>query len=391
MNRSLTVSAAQDWRKEFHDFEDTTYLNVAAQGPLPKVAARAALDALEWKKNPARLPEEAYFGLPNRVRKAIAQIIGATPDEIAITAGASAGLAAVAAGIRWHPEDEVLIAQGEFPAHFSTWMPLAEGGRLTVRIVSPRKTWFLTADDFLDCLSPRTRLISTSLVRFESATRIDAARLAAACRDKGILLLLDISQCAAAMPLDIRALGADIAVCSGYKWLLSPYGTGFFWIRRELIDSEQFDAPAPFYWMALQGAERFHSLGMNGWKPVRQARRWDSPETASFFNLAPMAASLEFLLAAGIETVWEHNKGLINLLIERLPRDRCRLASPAEWEARGPFVCVAARSPEKTAALYERLREGKVMVSLREGALRIAPHLYNTERDIERLLALLAV
>lgn len=388
---SLTASKVQDWRKEFHDFEDTTYLNVAAQGPLPKVALRAALDALEWKKNPARLPEEAYFGLPDRIRRAIAQIIGASPEEIAITTGASSGLAAVASGIRWRPGDEVLIAEGEFPAHFSTWMPLAEGGKLTVRIVSPRKARFLTADDFLDCLTPRTRLISTSLVRFESAARIDTFRLAAACRDKGVLLLLDISQCAAAMPLDIRALGADFAVCSGYKWLLSPYGTGLFWLRRELIDSEQFDAPAPFYWMALKGAERFHSLGMDGWKPVRQARRWDSPETASFFNLAPMAASVEFLLSAGIETVWEHNKKLISLLIERMPRDRCRLASPPEWEARGPFVCVAGRSPEKTAALYQKLRESKVIVSLREGALRIAPHLYNTERDIERLLALLAV
>jgi len=103
-----------------------------------------------------------------------------------------------------------------------------------------------------------------------------------------------------------------------------------------------------------------------------------------------MEASLELLLRVGVETVWEHTRRLAAEMLERLPRDRCLLASPDNPEARGPYACIAARSPEKTAALYQKLREAKVIVSLREGALRIAPHLYNTERDIDRLLAVLA-
>jgi cysteine desulfurase/selenocysteine lyase len=389
MNRP--AQPAVDWRQHFFEFDDVVYLNAAAQGPLPRSAALALQQALEWKKNPATLPDPAYFELPNRVRQLLAQMLGADPREFAITTGASAGLAAVALGIRWSPQDEVLLAEGEFPAHFATWMPLAEAGRLRVKIVRATRQRFLTAEDFLDCLTPRTRLISTSLVRFENAARIDAARLAAGCRAVGALLLLDLSQCAGAMPLDLRALGADFAVCSGYKWLLSPYGTGFFWFRRELLAAEPFSAPAPFYWMALEGAEHFESLGRNGWRPVPEARRWDAPETASFFNLLPMAAALEFLCRVGIATIWEHNQCLLNLLIERLPRDRCVLASPADRAARGPFLCIAGRSQSRTAALYQKLRDNKVLVSLREGALRIAPHLYNTERDMERLLTLLAV
>jgi len=92
-----------------------------------------------------------------------------------------------------------------------------------------------------------------------------------------------------------------------------------------------------------------------------------------------------------VETVWEHNRPLAAEMIERLPLDRCVLASPGDPEARGPYACIAARSPEKTAALYQKLREAQVIVSLREGALRVAPHLYNTARDIDRLLAVLAV
>ena len=202
------------------------------------------------------------------------------------------------------------------------------------------------------------------------------------------MLLLDASQCAGAMPMEVSALGADFMVSSGYKWLLSPYGTGFFWARGELIEQLRV---GPFYWMALEGAADFHTLSFSQWKLARGARRWDSPETASFFNLAAMEASLEFLLRAGVETVWEHNRRLLGEMLERLPLDRCVLASPRDAAARGPYACIAARSPEKTAALYQKLRAANVIVSLREGALRVAPHLYNTERDIDRLLAVAAV
>ncbi len=376
-----------DWRKEWFEFEDVTFLDAAGQSPLPRAAVRAVQAALEWQKYPHQLPDSAYFELPNRVRGLIARLIAGQPEEVALTTGATGGLAAVATGLDWKAEDEVLLGRGEFPAHGSTWLPLAAACRLRAKVVSPRNR-FLTTDDFLAHLGPRTRLVSVSLVRFDDATRLDAARLAEACHAVGAYLLLDVSQCVGAMPLDVRALGADFLVAAGYKWLLSPYGTGFFWARAELIEQLRV---GPFYWMALEGADKFHTLQMEHWKLAPGARRWDSPETANFFNLAAMEASLEFLLRVGAETIWEHNRRLVDEMIRRLPLDRCLLASPADASARGPFACVAARSPEKTAALYEKLHAAKVIVSLREGALRIAPHLYNTERDMDRLLAVLAV
>lgn len=376
-----------DWREEFFEFEDVTYLNLAAQAPLPCVAAKALQKVLEWKKVPHRIPEEAYFGLPNRVRALLARLVNGKPEEIALTTGASGGLLAVAHGIDWKPEDEVLIAAEEFPAHFSTFVPLADAGRLRVKIVRPAQR-FLTAQDFLAQIGPRTRLVSTSLVRFNDAVRIDAARLAEGCRKAGAWLLLDVSQAVGAVPLDVTTLGADFLVASGYKWLLGPFGTGFFWIREERIDQLR---PGPFYWMAVKGAHDFHSLCLDNWKPEHGARRWDTPETASFFNLAALEASLEFVLRVGPEAVWQHNDGLLRQLLDALPRDRCVLASPAESSARGPYACISARTPEKTAELYEKLRAAGIIVSLRQNALRISPYLYNTERDIDRLRMALTV
>lgn len=376
-----------DWRNEFAEFDDVTYLNVATQGPLPKATAKAVQSAVAWKSLPHTIPNDAYFGLPDRVRALIARIIHAQPHEIALTTGASGGLLGLAHSIDWKPDDEILMARGEFPAHGATWLPLADAGRLRVKNVEPRGR-FITADDFLEHIGPRTRLISTSLVRFDDATRIDSARLAAACHAAGAWLLLDASQCCGALPMDVRALGADFVVCAGYKWLLGPYGCGFFWCREEISETLR---PGPLYWQAVKGAEDFHSLPLSGMKPARGARRWDSPETADFSNLAAMETSLELILRVGVETIWNHNAVLMNLMIERLPRDRCVLASPADAAARGPFACISARSPEKTKELFDRLSAAKVMVGLREGAIRVAPHIFNTPRDLDRLLMTISV
>ena len=374
-----------DWRQEWFEFEDATYLNAAAQAPLPKVSIRAAQQALEWKKFPQLIPDETYFGLPNRVRALLASLIGARAEEIAINSGTSSGLVEVANGIDWKPDDEVLLAQGDFPAHFSTFLPLARAGRVRVKIVKPRGR-FLTAEDFIDAIGPRTRLVSASLVRFDDGVRLDAARVGEACRRVGGMLLLDAAQCVGALPIDVATLGADFIAASGYKWLLGPYGAGFLWARAEHIAKMP---ERPFYWAAAEGAEKFESLANSDFRLAPGARRWDAPETASFFNLAAWEASLAFLQRIGVETVWKHCRNLIAGMIDRLPLDRCVLASPADAGARGPYACIAARKRELTPALYDRLREARVIVSLREGALRVSPHLYNSERDMDRLLTVL--
>ncbi len=390
ITRPTAIGPESDWRREFYDFENVVYLNAAGNAPIPRVAVKALERAVEMKKLPYLQEDEHYFGLPDRVRALLARLIGGQPQEIAVTTGASTGLAAVARGMEWKPDDEVLIAHGEFPAHFSTFVPLAHAGKLRVQVVE-RAGANITADDFIARIGKNTRLVSASLVRFDDSARLDAARLAAACKSAGVYFLLDVSQAAGAVPLDIRAMGADFAVCSGYKWLLSPFGTGFFWIRQELVEQMQRQ---PFYWMALQGASKFHSLSFQTSQIVPErdeARRWDAPETSSFFHLAVMEASLEFLHRVGVPVVWQHIEGLLQQVAERLPVDRCVLSSPRPSESRGPYVCVKGRSPERTSELYGRLREEKIYVSLREAALRIAPHLYNTPRDMDRLLAVLAV
>jgi selenocysteine lyase/cysteine desulfurase len=387
LNEEEQTAVSADYRREFADFEGVAYLNIANQGPLPLVAARAAQAAIEWKKLPFKIADNLYFDLPDRIRKNLARFIGAAADEIAITSGASAGLSIVAAGMEWQPGDEVLVGRGEFPAHVAAWLPYKEAGKLSIRTVASGGR-FITADDYVAQIGPRTRLVSASLVRYDDGSMLDAGRVAQACHDANALFVLDASQCAGAMPLSVRNLGADFVTSSGYKWLLGPYGTGFFWASPAWMS--RFPC-GPFYWQALEGARNFHFLPLEDLKAAPGARRWDSAETGNFINLAAWDASLDLLGKIGADAIAEHNASLVGELIERLPRDRFVLASPAERERCGPYVCISARNPERNRELCDKLREVQIIVSLRENALRISPYLYNTPEEIDRLIKLLSV
>jgi len=325
--------------------------------------------------------------VPNKIRASIARLIGANPEEIALTAGASTGMPAVTYGLTWKPGDEVLTASGEFPLQYATWKPMEEREGVKLNVISPRDR-FLTSDDFIAALTPRTRLVSVSLVRFDDGVLLDAARLSAACHAQGALLLLDVSQCCGAVPMDVNQLGADFMISAGYKWLLGPFGTGFFWAKFEHISKMR---PGPFYWMAAEGAENFAALAFADPKPAEAARRWDAAETANYYNLAALDAGIDLVLRIGAKTVAAHNHKLIDFLFSRLPPDRFVIASPLDSKQRGPYGCFQARSPEKTKEFYDKLRNENVITSLREGKIRVSPYVYNSERDIDRLISVITV
>jgi cysteine desulfurase / selenocysteine lyase len=390
---SSQATQQTDWRQEWFEFEGATYLNLAGMAPMPKVSLKAVQSALEAKKFPhLRDDTPAFFELPNRLRANLAKLIGAKPDEIALTTGASTGAAAVAYALNWKPGDEVLTGRTEFPLQYAIWKPMEEREGISVKIAEPSGKGpdgkFLTADDVIAALTPRTRVVSISHVRFDDGSKLDVARLAEACHQQGALLLLDVSQSCGAVPMEVAKLGADFLVCAGYKWLLGAFGTGFFWVKKELLSSLR---PAPFYWMAVAGSDNFAKLEFSNPKPEESAKRWDTPEWASHFNfnLAALDAGVEFVLRVTPETVLAHNHALIDSLLSRLPVDRCVAASPLDRAHRGPYGCFVARTPEKTADLYAKLRTENVFVSLRESKIRISPYLFNTIQDIDRLISVI--
>ena len=382
-----TIQTATDWRKEWFEIADATYLNTAAHAALPRVALDAVQASIDVNKSPHHMDDAVFFEAPSRIRRSLSKMIGAKPEEIALTTGASTGVAVVAHLLKWEPGDEVITAKGEFPLQYATWKPMEERHGVKLKIVAPRDR-FITADDLIHALAPRTRLVSVSHVRFDDGSLLNAARVAAACHAQGALFVLDVSQSCGAVPINVNELGADFLVCAGYKWLLSPYGTGFFWAKSDHLDKTR---PGPFYWTAQDANDDFFRLNFIDPAPARSAKRWDTAEAATYFNfnLTAMDASVDFVLRAGPELVLEHNRKLIDLLFHRLPKG-CVPASPLGFAERGPYGCFTAQTPEKTSELYQKLQSEHVVVAMRGGKIRVSPHLFNSERDIERLINVLA-
>ena len=381
-----TMVRRLEWQQAWYANDDAIYLNAAGQAPMPRVSLEAVQASLEWKKFPQTLSDHQERDLSKLVRTSLADLIGAVPEEIALTTGASAGLIALAYGLHWKRGDEILTAHREFPVQYTTWKPMEEREGIKLNLVAPAGRW-VAAEDFIAALTSRTRLVSVSMVRFDDGSMLDTSKLGAACHAQGTLLALDVSQCCGAIPMDVHTLGADLITCSGYKWLLGPYGSGFWWAKSELMASFR---PVPFYWQGINGLNHFGELIFENPKAAPGARGWDASETASYFNLAGWEASLRFLQDVGVETVTAHNQELMSHLYESLPRDQFIKTSPLETERRGPYACFAAHTQEQTQQVYARLKNEKVIASLREGNIRVSTHLYNTMQDIDKLVGVIA-
>src|SRR5437870_2313906 len=158
----VATLTATDWRKEWFEIDDATYLNTAAHAAIPRVALRAVQTSIEANKFPHHVEDAVFFEAPVRIRTSLSKMIGAKPEEIALTTGASTGVAAVAHLLRWKPGDEVITAKGEFPLQYATWKPMEERAGVKFKIVAPRDR-FITADDLIAAITPRTRVVSVSI------------------------------------------------------------------------------------------------------------------------------------------------------------------------------------------------------------------------------------
>ena len=375
-----------DWKNEWFPIEDATYLNFAAHAAIPRVALNAVQASVAAKRRPHIVDDRSFFFVAANLRQTLATLIGASQDDIALTTGAGAGLATIAYALKWSAGDEVIIAGGEFPAHYATWKPMEAREGIKVQITHPQDQ-FIQSGDLIAAMTPRTRVISVSHVRFDDGSILDAASLAAACKRNGTLLVLDVSQSCGAIPMDVSSLGADFIVCAGYKYLLSPWGTGFLWAKPENADLLR---PGPYNWLS-QDVETFARLNYVDPRPARTLSRWDAAQASSIynFNLTVMEASARFVLNATPALIHDHNQSLINYFFERLP-DGYRLASPRQASHRGVFGCIEVGSRGDTESLYQTLRDERFVVALREGKIRVAPHLLNSTQDMDRLLVSLA-
>ena len=362
---------------------EAIYLNNASTGPLP---ARAVAAQGEWtarRAEPHRLLDAELAATLARARLAAARLVGAEVGEIALMPNTTYGLNLAARALPLAAGDVVLTVDREFPANVYPWMALAERGVRLERVPCvdglPDEAALRRA-----LARPEVRALTVSWVQFASGYRVDLARLGAACRERGVWFVVDAIQGLGACTLDLRETPIDLLACGAQKWLLSPWGTGFAYVRRELVGRLR---PSSVGWMAVRNSDDFSRLVDYDFTLRDDARRFEVL-TLPFQDLAGFAASAELLLELGPGRVEAHVRALADRIVAwALDRDDARLVTPADPARRAGVVSVAPRDP---AAASARLREAGVSHALREGAVRLSPHGYNTVAEVDRALDALA-
>jgi selenocysteine lyase/cysteine desulfurase len=221
-----------------------------------------------------------------------------------------------------------------------------------------------------------------SLVQFSNGYKADVARLGEACRAAHCFFVVDGIQGIGQVPFDVRATPVDVLACGGQKWLLSPWGSGFVYVRRELLTTLE---PPVVGWMAYEGTEDVSRLTDYGGALRSNARRFEV-NTLPFQDLIAMCHSVGLLLDLGIEAIAERMREVRAPLLERAGESGFEIVSPTDGVRESAIVCVATRDTE---ASWKRLQDSGVVCALREGTIRISPHCFNTPEEMELVASML--
>jgi len=363
---------------------EAIYLNNASTGPLPQ----RTVDALdEWSRlraNPQRVPQELQFGTLTRSRELIATMIGAEPGEIALAANTTFGLNLAAFSLPLKAGDVVLSPDLEFPANVYPWMQLAARRGVEFRQLKCDEG-VLDADRLANELEDeRVRAVTVSWVGFASGARVDLKALGTMCRERGVFFVVDAIQGLGPLRVDLRDTPVDIFSAGAQKWLLSPWGSAFVYVRRELIPTLE---PHDVSWLAVKDSDDFTRLTNYDLTWRDDARRFEFI-TLPYQDFGGMNASLELLHELGLADVSAHALRLAEQIVQwACSRDDVELVTPSAPSRRAAVISVRPRDAHAASA---RLKAAHVAHSLREGAIRLSPHFYNTADEIEQTLRVIA-
>lgn len=371
------------YRSLFPVTQHCIFLDHAAIAPVSTRVVEAMNEYLSDVATGGGRREPAWNRRVEQVRAAAAQLCGAAPEEIAFVKNTSEGLLHVANGIRWREGDNVVIPAIEFPANVYPWTHLARWGVETRRVPAPDHR--VRVEDLRAAMDARTRVVSVSFVQYARGFRADLEAIGTACRERGVLFCVDAIQGLGALQLDVRQTPVDFFSADGHKWLLAPEGIGLFYLRRERLEDL---VPHEAGWYSVVRAEAGTGDYSRHDAPLLDSAARFEPGTRNNVGIYGLGAALDLLQEVGLPAIEARVLALTDRLIEGLQRKGYTLRSSLVPRERSAIVAFDSdRFPVRD--LQQRLRAADIVVSLRQGALRVAPHFYNTEAEIDALLEVL--
>src|SRR5215469_3922922 len=363
----------EDFRLLFPIFRDKVYLNSCSQGALAEPVEASLREFIaSWHEQGN--PWDVWCERMEELRAEFAALIGASPDEVAVTFSASTALNAVASALPLHGRSRVVISDFDFPAVGHVWLAQAQRG-LEVEFARSAGDR-LPVSAFEAVVDRDTALVSTTHVCYRNGWKNDVRALAELAHAHGAPLLVDAFQSIGAEPFDVRELGVDMLVTGTLKYLLGTPGVAFLYVRRELADEL---LPADSGWFAQQNPFAYDVHRLDYGTGARRFQSGSPPVPAVYAALA----ALRLLRELGLEAVRVHVDRLAGTVVERALERGWELMTPVEPDRRGPLVMLRCHDIQ---ALLSALAERQILCSTRDGALRTSFHYYNSASDVFALI-----
>jgi selenocysteine lyase/cysteine desulfurase len=365
-------------RHRFSIFEQLVYVDSCAQGALSDAVEAAYREYLElWNEKGS--PWEQWVGRAEDARAAFARLVNARPDEVAVTTSLSAGVSALLSGLRFPPErSKIVISDFEFPTVGQIAHAQEACGRSVLHVPEAADAT-VPLERFDAAIDEETALVAVTHVCYRNGSRIDVDGIVELAHERGALVLLDAYQTAGAIPLDVRALGVDFLAAGTVKYLLGSAGLAFLYCRSDLVEGIR---PTVTGWFA---DEDISAMDASDYSPSPTARRFESG-TPPIPSIYAGLAGIELVEEIGVRETEDYVRGLTARLVEGVEELGGRTVTPKAPEQRGPLVAVASTDER---ALVEALRADDVVVSSRDGNVRVSLHAYNSAADVDAVLAAL--
>jgi selenocysteine lyase/cysteine desulfurase len=368
-------------RQLFEIPDEVAYFNCASLAPQLKAARQAAEAALRRRAHPWLIRSQDWFTQVEERRALLARLAGVDAEGVALVPATSYGLAVAAANLSAEPGQRVLVLGQEYPSNYYTWKTFTRRTGAPVATVDrgDGQGW---TEAVLGALDERTAVVAVPPVHWIDGAAVDLAAVAAQARAVGAALVVDASQALGAMPLDLATIRPDFLVAVGYKWLLGPFGLGYLYVAEQ----HRGGHPLEENWISRLGSQDFSGLVDYQDRYQPGARRFDVGQR-THFETTPMAvAALRQLLDWGVPRVAATLGRLTDRIQQQVQAQGLALTS----RDRGPHMLgirLPAQARQRVAAA---LADAGVFAALRGASLRVSPHLWTTQHDIDRLVGALA-
>lgn len=371
-------------KKLFQLPDDIHYLNCAYMSPLLTAVEEAGIAGIRRKRNPSAIKSEDFFTESEEARIQFGKMVNCKPGQVAIIPAASYGLKAAINNIPVNNGKHAITVSDEFPSVFYTISNWCSEHKKELKVVqapgisvSRGKLW---SERILESITNDTSVVVISSIHWTDGTKFDLQKIGERCKEAKALFIVDGTQSVGALPIDVTEYKIDALICAGYKWLLGPYSLGLAYYR------EYFNAGVPLEnsWMNKLNADDFTKLTAyaDSYKP--EAARFNVGEYSNFILMPMLNKALEQILDWQVSSIQDYCGALIQPLVHFLNENNYWMEED-KYRANHLFGFLLPQGINRTA-LLQVLQENKIFVSVRGDAIRVSPHLYNTENDIGALI-----